>query len=164
MDNYMPYVLYIAFVLSFLSIVFFFILNIRLNRMIRKYTSLMRGLSDKDVENLMASYLKELDKLKNEVHMNINTRIEQIENKLPGCIQHVGMVNYNAFNNVSNDMSFSIAALDERKNGFVISGIYSRDFSYVYAKEVRKGKPQRELSIEEVEAMNKAFDKYDSLK
>ena len=54
--------------------------------------------------------------------------------------------------------------MDGRKNGFVISGIYSRDFSYVYSKEIRKGKPQRELSIEEVEAMNKAFDKFDSLK
>lgn len=160
----MPYILYIAFVLSFLAIVFFFILNIRLNRLIRKYTSFMKGLADKDVENMMTSYLNELERLKDEVHMNIDTRVEQIEKKLPQCIQHVGMVNYNAFDNVSNDMSFSIAALDERKNGFVISGIYSRDYNYVYSKEIRRGKPQRELSIEEVEAMNKACDKFDSLK
>ncbi|NLY17996.1 MAG: DUF4446 family protein [Clostridiaceae bacterium] len=160
----MTYIIYITFVLAFSAIVFFFILNIRLNRLARKYNSFMKGLSDKDVEDMMTSYLDELEKLKNKVHTNINTRIEQIEKKLPGCIQHVGMVNYNAFDNVSNDMSFSIAAMDGRKNGFVISGIYSRDFSYVYSKEIRKGKPQRELSIEEVEAMNKAFDKFDSLK
>lgn len=160
----MPYILYIAFVLSFLAIVFFFILNIRLNRLARKYAAFMKGLSDKDVENMMITYLDELGKLKNEVHMNIITRVEQIEKKLPSCVQHVGMVNYNAFDNVANDMSFSIAALDGRKNGFVISGIYSRDHSYVYSKEIRKGKPKRELSIEEVEAMNKAFDKFDSLK
>jgi hypothetical protein len=94
----------------------------------------------------------------------MDIRIEQIEKKLPHCLQHVGMVNYNAFDNVSNEMSFSIAAMDERKNGFIISGIYSRDYSYVYSKEIRRGKPQRELSIEEVEAMNKAIDKFDSLK
>ena len=164
MEEYLPYILYIALVLSFLSIVFFFILNARLNRLVRKYTQLMKGLGDNDVENMMISYLNELEKLKKEVHEGMDIRIEQIEKKLPNCLQHVGMVNYNAFDNVSNEMSFSIAAMDERKNGFIISGIYSRDYSYVYSKEIRRGKPQRELSIEEVEAMNKAIDKFDSLK
>jgi hypothetical protein len=66
MEEYLPYILYIALVLSFLSIVFFFILNARLNRLVRKYTQLMKGLGDNDVENMMISYLNELEKLKKE--------------------------------------------------------------------------------------------------
>jgi len=132
--------------------------------MIKKYKRLMNGLGDKDVENLMTSYINDLDKLKREVHVNTNNRIEEIEKKIPHCIQHLGIVNYNAFENMGNDMSFSIAAMDERKNGFILTGIYSRDHSYVYSKEIRKGKPQRELSIEEVEALNKAQNKFDNLR
>jgi hypothetical protein len=89
----------------------------------------------------------------------MNDRIEEIERKLPECVQNVGIVHYNAFENVGNEMSFSVALLNERKNGFVITGIYSRENSYVYTKEIIKGKPQRELSREEIEAMNKALSK-----
>lgn len=119
----------------------------------------MQGLGDKDVENLMTMYLDNLERLKNDVHIEMNNRIDKLEKKLPGCLQHIGMVNYNAFDNVGNNMSFSIAAMDEKKDGFVLTGIYSRENSYVYAKEIRKGNPQRELSSEELEAIKKALDK-----
>lgn len=162
--QHIPYILCVTALLSILAIIFFFILNIRLNRIVSKYNSFMKGLGDSDVENLMLTYLKELEELKNEVHTDTNTRIEKIENKLPHFAQHLGIVNYNAFDNIANEMSFSIAVLDERKNGFILTGIYSRDHSYVYSKEIKRGKPQRELSREEVEAMNKALNKFDNLR
>lgn len=159
MGEYIEYLLYGSLGLAFLAIIFFFILNIRLGRMIKKYNHFMHSLGDKDVENLMSSYLDEMEKLKNEIHGDMNDRIEEIERKLPQCVQNVGIVHYNAFENVGNEMSFSIALLNERKNGFVLTGIYSRENSYVYTKEIIKGKPQRELSREEHEAMNKALNK-----
>jgi len=119
----------------------------------------MQGLGDKDVENLMTSYIEKLEKLNNDVHISMNKRVNELEKKLPDCLQHIGIVNYNAFDNVGNNMSFSIAAMDERKDGFVLTGIYSRDNSYVYAKEIKNGNPQKELSSEEKEAINKALDK-----
>jgi len=153
------YILYISLTLSVLSVILFLILNFRLNRTIKKYKYFMQGLGDNDVEKLMTSYLEKLEKLKNDVYNIMDKRINDLEKKIPGCLQHVGMVNYNAFENVGNNMSFSIAALDERKNGFVVTGIYSRENSYVYAKEIKKGEPQRKLSAEELEAINKALDK-----
>jgi hypothetical protein len=119
----------------------------------------MQGLGDKDVENLMTSYIDNLEKLKNDVHTGMNNRINELEKKLPECIQYFGMVNYNAFENVGHNMSFSIACLDESKDGFVLTGIYSRENSYVYAKEIKNGIPNKELSDEEREAINKALKK-----
>jgi hypothetical protein len=124
----------------------------------------MKGLGDKDVENLMTSYLEDLDKLKNDVYKDMNNRIKVIERKLPKCVQHLAVVNYDAFENVGNEMSFSIAAMDEKKNGLIITGIYSRDNSYVYTKEINQGKVKKELSIEETEAMNKALNKFEILR
>lgn len=153
------YLLYGSLALAFLSIVFFFILNIRLNSLIRKYKFFMQGLGDKDVEQLMTYYLKEMENLKSEVHGNIHERIEEMERKLPYCVQNVGIIHYNAFENVGNEMSFSVAMLNDKLNGYILTGIYSREHSYVYTKEVKSGKPQRELSKEEVEALNRAMNK-----
>jgi len=47
----------------------------------------------------------------------------------------VGVVRYNAFDDVGSDLSFSIALLDDNDNGVVISGIYSRESSTTYAKK-----------------------------
>jgi hypothetical protein len=153
------YILYVALALALLAIIFFFILNIRLNRMIRKYQFFMQSLGDKDVENLMTSYLNEMEKLKEQVHGDMHERIKEIETKLPFCIQNVGIVHYNAFDNVGNEMSFSAAMLDDNQDGYIITGIYSREHSYVYTKDIQKGKPQREFSKEEIEALNRALSK-----
>jgi len=153
------YILYISFALSVISVIVLLILNIRLNRTIRKYRYFMQGLGEKDVEKLMTLYLEKLENLKDDVYNGMNRRIEELEKKIPGCVQHVGMVNYNAFDNIGNNMSFSIALMDEKKDGFVLTGIYSRENSYVYAKEIKKGEPQKKLSSEELYAINKALDK-----
>ncbi|NLM27739.1 MAG: DUF4446 family protein [Clostridiaceae bacterium] len=158
------YILYVSFVLAVLAVILLLVQNFRLNSMIKKYNKFMYGLGDNDVEKLMDSYLDELEKLKMHIYSDTQKRLEELEKKMQHCIQHVGIVNYNAFDNVGNDMSFSIAAMDEKKNGFILTGIYSRDHSYVYSKEIRKGKPLKELSVEELEAFNKAQNKFVSLR
>lgn len=152
------YILYISLALSILAVIFFLIQNFRLNKLAKKYRKFMQGLGNKDVENLMTSYLNELETLKNNVLLNVNKRLEEVEKKMPRCVRHIGIVNYDAFDNVANKMSFSAAILDDRKNGFVITGIYSRDFAYVYTKEIIGGVPQKELSKEEIDALNKALN------
>jgi hypothetical protein len=120
------YILYITFVLAFLAIVFLLVQNFKLNGLIKKYNRFMHGLGENDVEKLMMTYLDELEELKTQLYSDTHRRLEEIEKKIQHCIQHVGIVNYNAFDNVGNDMSFSIAAMDEKKNGFILTGIYSR--------------------------------------
>ena len=48
----------------------------------------MQGLGDKDVENLMTSYIEKLEKLNNDVHISMNKRVNELEKKLPDCLQH----------------------------------------------------------------------------
>ncbi len=79
------------------------------------------------------------------------------------CIQKVGIVRFNAFDNVGSNLSYSIALLDNYNNGVVISSLYSRDSSSTYAKPVVDGKSSFSLSEEEIESIEKATDQHSKL-
>ena len=74
------------------------------------------------------------------------------------CLQKVGVVRYNAFDDVGSDLSFALAILDDKNNGYVLNGIYARDNSNIYAKPVENGKSSYVLSEEEKEAIYKAVN------
>lgn len=130
----------------------------RVSGMIKKYRALIKGLSEKNIEDLMISYSDEMDKVKKEIKGSIENRISTLESKMPTCLRNVGLVSYNAFENVGNNMSFSLAALDDKKDGLVLTGIYTRENSYVYTKQIKGGMPSKELSREEKEALSKALN------
>ena len=117
----------------------------------------MQGLSEKNVEDLMVSYSDELLNIKDQISGDIESRIKNLENRMPTCLRNFGLVSYNAFENIGNNMSFSLSALDDKKNGFLLTGIYTRENSYLYAKEIISGQPKKELSREEKEALSKAL-------
>jgi hypothetical protein len=71
-----------------------------------------------------------------------------------GCIQHFGLVRYDAYGDVSGQQSFSLVVLDEDKNGAVLSSLFSRSDSRCYGKAVVNGVPEQLLTDEE----QRAFD------
>jgi hypothetical protein len=66
------------------------------------------------------------------------------------------MVRYNPFNDTGGDQSFSLALLDLRDNGFVITSIHGREVDRIYAKQIDNGKSKHNLSAEEIEAIKEA--------
>ncbi|NLU51267.1 MAG: DUF4446 family protein [Clostridiaceae bacterium] len=153
------YLIYIGTGLAGLCFLLIIIEHFRLSGLIKKYRKLIKGLSQENinVEDLMISYSDELEGIKNIIEGKIEDRISRLERNIPYCLKNIGLVTYNAFKNVGNNMSFSIAALDDHKDGFVLTGIYTRENSYVYVKEIESGKPGKELSSEEQEALSKAL-------
>ena len=149
--------IFISIGLSALCIILIIIDHFRLVSLSKKYKLLIKGLGGKNVEDLMISYSDEIYKVKNDIEDNLKNRISDLEKQMPICLRHFGLVSYNAFENVSNNMSFSIAALNDKNDGIVLTGIYTRENSYVYSKEIVKGQPNKELSREEKEALNKAL-------
>jgi hypothetical protein len=151
------YLIYIGGGLLILCLMLLLIEHIRLSRLVKKYKLLMQGLSEKNVEDLMVSYSDELLNIKDQINGDIESRIKNLENRMPTCLRNFGLVSYNAFENIGNNMSFSLSALDDKKNGFLLTGIYTRENSYLYAKEIISGQPKKELSREEKEALSKAL-------
>lgn len=72
-------------------------------------------------------------------------------------VQRVGLVRFNPFNETGGDQSFSVCLLDEKGDGVVLSCLHARDRTRMYAKPIKKGKGQYELSKEEMKAISEAL-------
>jgi len=92
--------------------------------------------------------LKEFEALKEEIR---GLRKQGISS-----VQKVGIVRYNPFSNVGGKQSFSIALLDGNNDGIVLTSLYGREGSRVYAKPLKNGVSEYSLSSEEKEAIEAA--------
>lgn len=63
------------------------------------------------------------------------------------------MLRYNAFPDIGGNLSFSVALLNQKGSGLVISGIRSRSETLIYAKEVQSFTSSHLLSKEEQQAI-----------
>jgi hypothetical protein len=76
---------------------------------------------------------------------------------IEGAVRHVGLVRYDAFEDVGGRLSFSCALLDAKGSGVVMTSINGRQDTRVYAKPVTEGRSAYNLSIEEEEAIRQAL-------
>jgi len=85
-------------------------------------------------------------------------RVERLEGELPKDLRRVGLVRYNPFSGtgVGGDQSFVLALLNENNDGVVISSLYGREMSRVYAKLIKNGKSTYQLTAEETQAIAEA--------
>ena len=83
--------------------------------------------------------------------------IREINHRLEGNYQKLGIIKYDAFNEMGGKLSFALAMLDGKNNGWVINAMHSREGCYTYVKEIVKGESYVELAEEEAEALDKAI-------
>jgi hypothetical protein len=87
----------------------------------------------------------------------IAERMDVTEQRLDGCIAHTSVVRYDAYNELSGHQSSSIALLDVRGSGVVLSSIVHRDQARLYVKALHAGEAEIALSPEEQQAVDAAL-------
>lgn len=107
-------------------------------------------------EKVLAGLIADLKELREKEDV-LEKRTEQLETQIKKCIQKTAVVRFNPFSDTGGDQSFSIAALDDEKNGFVISSLYGREINRVYAKPVKNGGSEYQLTGEEKKAIEKVI-------
>lgn len=124
--------------LTTLTIVFVYMLSMRKNRFLRAHRK-DAPKSDVDIGQIV-------------------DRLHILEQQAKTAIHAVGIVRFNAFQDVGSDQSFAIALLDAEGNGAVVSTIHARTTSRTYAKPIVRYKSLRhELSKEEEKAVQLAI-------
>lgn len=72
------------------------------------------------------------------------------------CVQRRGIVRYDALGGAGGRQSFSVALLDSSGSGLIVTAIQDREYARIYAKELRDGEADIELSPEEQSAVSAA--------
>ncbi len=127
----------------------------RIKSLNKKYLNLSQNVEGKNLEEIINQYYEKIENV--DIKMNkIEIRISTIEERLLNCIQRIGSVRFNAFDDIGGEQSFSLALLDEKNNGIILTSLYSRSSSVLYGKTVKKGKASVTLSVEELQALDRA--------
>ena len=91
------------------------------------------------------------------VTQRANEEMARLEAKMARCVQNVGMVKYRTFQQSGPELSFSLALLDDNKDGVILTNIFSKQNCSVYSKPVQNGKSNSILSLEEKDALEIAM-------
>lgn len=134
-------------------------LHTRLSRLLQRYLALMRGGGDgKNLEQVLDSYLEQSQATAARVE-KLDVLARQLENAARLSLQHLGVVRFDAFPDISGQQSYAVALVDGHGNGVVISSIASRQATRTYAKPLKHWETTYSLTDEEKEAIAKAYRK-----
>jgi Protein of unknown function (DUF4446) len=82
----------------------------------------------------------------------------QLKTNFNLAVQKVGVVRFNPFAGSGGNFSFSIALLDGRNTGVVITSMHGREQNRIYTKKIQEGGSETVLTEEEQQAINRAAD------
>lgn len=150
---------YIIIGLVVLSIVFLIIAIVnsaKCSSLKKKYNAFMQGKDGKSLEDDILFRLEQIDELIESNAAN-ERNIDLIFKRLQTSFQKYGMVKYDAFDEMGGKLSFTLAMLNERNDGYVLNVVHSREGCFSYVKEIIAGNPILSLSPEEQEALEDAL-------
>lgn len=127
----------------------------------KKYGEFMSGKNAKSLEETLITRLNQVDKLMAANQVNEKS-IQKISGDMKFTFQKIGLVKYDAFNEMGGKLSFSLALLNNSNDGFVLNAVHSREGCYTYVKEIIDGNSIISLAEEEQEALKKAMESHRS--
>ena len=135
--------------------VWVFDLQARLGGLERRYEALFSSEEEPNFAAALEGLATRFSKI-NARTERLVVQIGEVDRNLMRCVQGVGFVRYSAFEDTGGDQSFSLALVDGDGDGVVLSALYGRDATRVYAKPVESWTSSRTLATEEEQALSKA--------
>ena len=148
--------LLILFILVIINIV-------QMKKLKKNYRIFMSGKDAKTLEDTLIQRLDQVDSLLESNEEN-DSNIKVLSKNMQRTYQKMGLIKYDAFHEMGGKLSFSLAMLDMRNNGFIINAMHTREGCYTYIKEIIDGNSVIVLSEEEQEALKRAMDPNGNLK
>ena len=149
------YIIIALVAIMLLMLIMLIVNTVTISKLKKKYTIFMRGKSAKNLEKTLIERLEQLDVL---IAANATNEknIKQIFDTLQFTVQKIGLVKYDALEQMGGKLSFSLAVLNEKNDGYVMSAIHSKEGCYTYMKEIIAGNSISVLAEEEKKALEMA--------
>lgn len=146
----------IAGLLAVVATIVCIVMIFKTSKLKRAYNRFMMGKDTESMEEMIYTRFQEIEDLKKDNNENKQS-IDKLFDKMLTTFQKIGIVKYDAFNEMGGKLSFSLCMLDERDNGYVINAMHSREGCYTYIKEIVAGRSYIELGDEERKALDRAL-------
>lgn len=152
----LSFVIIIMLIMMITSLILAIIALSKYSMLSKKYKKFMGGNEAKALEshimNLIALNEENSDKIEENAE-----KIKELYGRQRFNFQKIGIIKYDAFQEMGGALSFAIALLDENNSGFIINSVHNIQSSYCYAKEVKNGQCKINLSNEEGIALERAL-------
>ena len=145
--------LVIANVLLLILIIIAFV---QVGKFKKKYKKFMLGKDGGSLEKDIMTLYEDNKFIKLSIDKN-REDIKELFKKHETALQKIGLVKYDAFKEMGGKLSFAIALLNEKNDGFIINSVHSSEGCYSYTKRVKDGDSQIALSNEEKVAVERAI-------
>lgn len=121
----------------------------------RRWIELLSTAKGSNLEDLLHQHLSERQSTSKDI-LELQDKVKTLEKKVQVAKRHLGIVRYDAFPEVGGNQSFAMALYDDNGNGAIINSIIGRVDCRVYCKPLQNGKSERNLSTEEIQAIEDA--------
>ena len=150
-------ILIVALVVIILFLIILNIVNIHsISKLKKKYDKFMLGKNAESLENEITDLFEDNKFIKNSIEKN-KKDIHALYRKFESSLQKVGIIKYDAFDQIGGKLSFCMALLDENNNGFILNSVYGAEGCYTYTKEIKNGNCETSLGQEEEKALSIAM-------
>lgn len=144
-------------VINILLLILYICNSSKLRKINKNYKTFMKKIGNgNNIDEMLKEYIEKVEEV-DEKSKALNLYCNKLEENISLCIRKVGMVRYSAFRDTGSDLSFALALLNDNNDGVILNGIYSREMSNIYAKQVYSGKTNNKLSEEERRALEIAI-------
>ena len=151
------YILIALTVLVTVLLIIVLICMVKLSHLRENYEDFMRGEKGQSLENSIKTKLQQLSDVEAMAQKNRDD-IESLNQELGRTVQKIGMVKYDAFDEIGGKLSFALALLDRKNTGVLLNAIHTADGCYIYVKDIIKGEGVLLLSEDEKEAVRRAIN------
>ncbi len=149
------YVIIALAAITLILLILYIVNVVQMAKLKKRYKIFMSGKNARNLEKTLIDRLDQIDTLI-EANATNEKNIKQLFSNMKFTFQKVGLVKYDAFNEMGGKLSFSLALLNETEDGFVMNAVHSREGCYTYVKEIIAGNSVIMLSPEEKEALDMA--------
>lgn len=153
-----PQILLGLIVVSLATLVFAVRNSLQFGRYRQKWSDVLRDTRGESLENLLSQTLRENASLQERLD-KAEMRLSDIEKHGEKAKRHLGLVRYDAFEDVGGSQSFALALYDDNGDGAILNGLVGRTDCRVYCKPLVGGRSDRNLSQEERRAIEDALSR-----
>ena len=126
-----------------------------------KISAYMDYTDEGDLMGAIKEYYDKVDELATTISNSsdaiIDSRITACETDIKSAFRKIGLVNFNAYDDITGQMSFALTILDDHNDGVILTSLYGHNSCNTYVRKITDGKAEIKLLDEERQSLDKAI-------